>query len=167
MPGTLPELVALIWRFPPLYGAVNLGSALRIIRSGRSPEPLDRQVTASFADARTANRAALAAAAIAFWLAGTGSSAQAGCGDYLVGVDNSAHAADAPLTPVRKVPECRSCHEPATPIAPVIVVERVPIDSALIVAAAAPTFDRCGWHDAESTLQFPRLSEVPNRPPKI
>jgi len=132
-----------------------------------SPEPSDRKVTASFADARTASRPALAAVALAIWLAGTGSSVQAGCGDYLVGVDNSAHAAAAPLTPDRKAPECRSCHEPATPITPVIVVERVPIDSALVVAASVPTFAQCGWRGAESTLQLQRLSEVPDRPPKI
>src|SRR5688500_3712047 len=103
-------------------------------------------VTTGFVDQRFVKRLAFAVAAVAVWLVGAGSTAQAGCGDYLVGVEQTDRHHAAPMTPHhRDVPQCRSCNQPASPIPPVVQPERLPVETAIPEAGCSLILDCGGW----------------------
>jgi hypothetical protein len=125
-------------------------------------------VTAIAHGFRRAKHLAILAGVVAFWLAG-GGSANASCGDYLVGVEQGDHSsAPTPAAPHGdRTPRCRSCHLPIVPAAPTITIERVPIDPALIAGDPKIELDRGRWWRAEPSMACEHLSRAPDRPPKV
>jgi hypothetical protein len=111
---------------------------------------------------------AILAGVVALWLARAGT-VTAGCGDYLDGVESGEHAAvSMPAEPHgRRTPTCRSCHLPIAPAAPVITFERVPVDPAFTANDSKIELNRGGWRRAEALLPRHRLSQTPDRPPKV
>jgi hypothetical protein len=124
-------------------------------------------VTTGFVDHRLVKRLAFAVVAAAVWLVGAGSSAHAGCGDYLVGVDQGQNHQTAPMTPDHDVPQCRSCNQPASPIPPVVQPERLPVEHAVPEVGSSMILDRGGWERTDFSPRCQVLSFTPDRPPKI
>jgi hypothetical protein len=125
-------------------------------------------VATGFVDQRLVKRLAFAVVAAAFWLVGASSSAHAGCGDYLVGVDQGHGRQTAPMTPSHDdVPQCRSCNQPASPIPPVVQPERLPVEHAVPEVGSSMILDRGGWERTDFSPHCRVLSLTPDRPPKI
>jgi hypothetical protein len=122
-------------------------------------------LTAGFRGHRNAKRVATIAAALAFWLAGTTSSARAGCGDYLVGVQDSS----GPMGPDHSgdhYPTCRPRDLPIAPPVPVVSIERVPADPAVQEDRDLPSLERGCWWEMEPPLLEHSYSQSIERPPK-
>ena len=127
-------------------------------------------VTASLLDHRTAKRLTIAAAALAFWLLGTASSVRAGCGDYLVGVEQTGKHSIASMAPDHfsdRVPICKSCRHPISPPVPVMTVERLPVEQAVQDFASSLILDLAGWDRTDAEVRPHVLPRTPDRPPKI
>jgi hypothetical protein len=125
-------------------------------------------VTAGVFQRRNARRLAISLAAFALWLAGSPTTVQAGCGDYLVGVEQVEKHSSAPMAPDHDgPPQCRSCNAPAAPLTPVVQLERIPVELALPQPRSSPTLERGRWSGDEVKPLAQVLSRTPDRPPKV
>ena len=107
------------------------------------------------------------AALAAVCLLGSASSVKAGCGDYLVGVSQTAeHASHAPMNPGDSTPICRSCGERGMPIAPVVEIERIVVDPLLITLDKPLILERGRWSPVTAIRERQIPSRTPDRPPR-
>jgi hypothetical protein len=126
---------------------------------------MDAAVAAGFNERRFSLLPLAAVAAV--WLLGSASSAQAGCGDYLVGVSQTAESSShAPMSPGDSAPVCRSCGERGMPLAPMVEIERLVIDPLLLTASESPFLERGRWSPAMSIWESQFPSQTPDRPPR-
>jgi hypothetical protein len=126
---------------------------------------MDAAVAAGFKERRFSLLPLAALAAVC--LLGSASSVQAGCGDYLVGVSQTAeHVSHVPMSPQESTPVCRTCGERGTPIAPVVEIERLVVDPLLLTTGESPTLERGCWLLVTSICERQFLSQTPDRPPR-
>jgi hypothetical protein len=122
-------------------------------------------VTAGFDHRR--NSWLLIAATVAVCAAAPSKKVQAGCGDYLVGVESKSASADGmPMHPHDPVPGCRACNQPMTPTPPTVEIERRVVEPLPPKVDASPSLERGGWMLHDSPIAFVSVANTPDRPPK-
>jgi len=122
-------------------------------------------VTAGFDHRR--NSWLLIAATVAVCAAAPPNDVQAGCGDYLVGVESKAASADdMPMHRHDPVPGCRACNQPMTPTPPTVEIERRVVEPLPPVSEQLPPLERGRWTPSDRPFEIASLTETPDRPPK-